>query len=174
MISDTEPSVSMIVAMAENRVIGRDNKLPWYLPGDLKYFKATTLGKPIIMGRKTYQSIGRPLPGRANIVVSRNSSFEAQGVKVVASLDQALKLASDIAFIDGVGEVVVIGGAQLYAEALPRIDRLYLTLVHAEVQGDAYFPDFSFARWQQVSREDFDASGPNPYNYSFIVYDALK
>ena len=133
MTDELTPSVAMIVAMAENRVIGRDNKLPWYLPNDLKYFKTTTLGKPIIMGRKTYESIGKPLPGRANIVVSRNPEYSAEGVRVVGSLEQALQLATDIAFIDGATELVVIGGAQLYAEALGRVDRIYLTQVHAQL-----------------------------------------
>ena len=161
----------MIVAMAENRVIGRDNKLPWYLPNDLKYFKQVTMGKPILMGRKTYESIGKPLPGRTNIVITRNTSWQAEGVKVVHSLDEALTLARSIAEIDGQQELMVIGGDQIYQSALPQADRLYLTEVHAEVEGDAYFAEFDRDRWQEVGRERFEAEGPNPYDYSFVVLD---
>ena len=163
-------SISMIVAMADNRVIGRKNQLPWHLPHDLKYFKATTMGKPIIMGRKTYESIGRPLPGRSNIVVTTNPDFRAEGVKVVHNIDQALEVAEGVAVVDGAQEIMVIGGAQLYAEMLPRTQRLYLTQVHADIEGDAMFPELDWAQWQQLEREDYLAEGSNPYNYSFIVY----
>ncbi len=165
--------VSLIVAMAENRVIGRNNNLPWYLPNDLKYFKQATMGKPIIMGRKTYDSIGKPLPGRPNIVITRNTEFSAEGVTVVNSLSDALDQAEDLAFINGAEEVMVIGGAQIYIEALNKADRLYLTEVHAEVEGDAHFPEFNQGDWQEQAREDFEAEGPNPYNYSFVVYDKI-
>jgi dihydrofolate reductase len=160
----------MIVAMAENRVIGRDNQLPWHLPNDLKYFKATTMGKPIVMGRKTYESIGRPLPGRVNIVVTTNRAFMADGVKVVHGVDEALSLAGSIADKAGVDEIMVIGGAQLYADLLPKVERLYLTLVHAEVAGDALFPELDFSQWSQLAREDFNGGGANPFDYSFITY----
>lgn len=165
-----EPVISLIVAMASNGVIGRNNQLPWYLPNDLKYFKAATMGKPIVMGRKTFESIGKPLPGRANIVVTTNKDFIADGVKVVHSPEQALRLGRDIAFVDGVDEVMVIGGAELYRELLPRAGRLYLTEVHAEVEGDAWFPELDRNQWQEQEREDFQAEGPNPYDYSFVVY----
>ncbi len=163
-------TVAMIVAMANNRVIGRNNQLPWHLPNDLKYFKATTMGKPIIMGRKTYESIGKPLPGRANIVVSRNQNFSAEGVQVVYSVTEALELAESIAIADGAEEVMLIGGAQLYLEALPRIHRLYLTQVHADVEGDALFPELDWSQWRERGREDFSAEGANPYAYSFVVF----
>lgn len=165
--------LAMIVAMAENRVIGRDNKLPWYLPNDLKYFKQVSMGKPILMGRKTYDSIGKPLPGRTNIVITRNPEWQAEGVKVVHSLEQALALAESIAEIDGAEELMVIGGDQIYQSALPRCDRLYLTEVHAEVEGDAYFPDFDREQFKELARERFEAEGPNPYAYSFVVLERL-
>jgi len=163
--------LSMIVALAQNRVIGRDNKLPWYLPNDLKYFKQVTMGKPILMGRKTFESIGKPLPGRTNIVVTRNEQWQHDGVKVVHSLEEALTLAESIAEIDGQTELMVIGGDQIYRSALASADRLYLTEVHAEVEGDAYFPEIDRDQWHEVGREDFSAEGPNPYDYSFVVLD---
>jgi dihydrofolate reductase len=172
-IAEKESSMrkSMIVAMAQNRVIGRNNKLPWYLPNDLKYFKQVTMGLPIVMGRKTYESIGKPLPGRTNIVVTRNESWSMDGVKVVHSLEQAFELAASIAEIDGRDEVMIIGGDQIYQSALPLVDRIYLTEVHAEVEGDAYFPDFDRDHWNVVGCEDFAAEDPNPYDYSFVVLD---
>lgn len=165
----SEVVVAMIVAMSENRVIGRNNQLPWYLPNDLKYFKAVTMGKPVIMGRKTFESIGRPLPGRANIVVTRNPDWSAEGVRVAHSPQAALQLARDIALVDGVKEVMVIGGAELYADLLPLADRLYITRVHARVEGDALFPQLNENEWRESAREDFLAEGPNPYDYSFVV-----
>jgi dihydrofolate reductase len=163
--------ISMIVAMAENLVIGRENKLPWYLPNDLKYFKQVTMGKPILMGRKTYESIGRPLPGRTNIVMTRSQDWSADGVKVVHSVDEALALATAIAEIDGQEELMVIGGDQIYRAALPKSDRLYLTEVHETVDGDAYFPSIDRSQWTELSRERFAAEGPNPYDYSFVVLE---
>lgn len=165
--------IAMIVAMSENRVIGRDNQLPWHLPNDLKYFRATTMGKPVIMGRKTFESIGRPLPGRANIVVTRNPGWSADGVQVASDPEAALELAQDIALVDGVDEVMVIGGAELYTALLARADRLYITRVHAPVEGDAVFPPFEKMGWEEVSREDFRAESPNPYDYSFVVYQRV-
>lgn len=166
--------VAMIVAQAQNRVIGRDNKLPWYLPGDLKYFKQATLGKPIVMGRKTFDSIGKPLPGRLNIVITRDQRYQSDGVKVVHSLQEAIELAESQALIDGAEELMIIGGEQIYAQALSLAERLYITQVHAEVEGDAHFPVFDPADWQELGREDFSAEGPNPYDYSFIVYQRIS
>ena len=163
--------LAVIVAAAENGVIGRNNALPWHLPDDLRYFKRRTLGKPIVMGRKTYESIGRPLPGRTNIVITRNPGFVAAGVKVVSSLDEALRLAGDIAVIDGAEELVVIGGAEIYREAMPQADRLYLTEVHAVIEGDAVLPEIDWAQWREVGRERHAAEDPNPYDYSFVVYE---
>jgi dihydrofolate reductase len=165
--------LAMIAAQSQNRVIGNNNKLPWYLPEDLKYFKRVTLGKPIIMGRKTFESIGRPLPGRTNIVITRNPDWthDGAGVRVVHSLQQAIELAESLALVNGFEESLVIGGAEIYALALPQADRLYLTQVHAEVQGDAHFPPLDPAQWREMAREDFSAIEPNPYDYSFIVLD---
>lgn len=165
--------LALIWAMSRNRVIGRNNALPWYLPEDLKYFKRVTMGKPVIMGRKTWESIGRPLPGRTNIIVTRNTDFEAEGAKVVHSLDEAIGMAENIALINGNEEAVVMGGAEIYRQALPRADRLYLTQVHADVEGDAFFPEFDIERWHELGREDFSASGPNPYDYSFVALERL-
>ncbi len=161
--------LALIWAMSRNRTIGRNNALPWHLSEDLKYFKRITMGKPIIMGRKTFQSIGRPLPGRSNIVITRDPDFSAEGVKVVHSLEQAIAVAESIGLIDGSEEAVVIGGEQIYALALPLAQRLYMTQVHAEVEGDAHFPEFDLTQWEEQGREDHAASGPNPFDYSFVV-----
>lgn len=166
--------LAVMVAAAENGVIGSNNALPWHLPEDLRYFKRVTLGKPVVMGRKTFESIGRPLPGRTNIVITRNPDFHAEGVKVVASLDEALDLAGDIALIDGALELVVIGGAEIYGLAIPRADRLYITEVHAEVSGDTHLPQINWTEWREVSRERHPGVAPNPYDYSFVVYDRAR
>ena len=134
--------LAIIVAQAKNRVIGINNKLPWHLPEDLRYFKQVTMAKPIIMGRITFESIGRPLPGRTNIVISRQENYAPANVKVVSSLEDAIDLAESICLIDGAEEAMVIGGAQIYAQALEKADRLYLTEVDAEIEGDAWFPEF--------------------------------
>ncbi|EAR61100.1 type 3 dihydrofolate reductase [Neptuniibacter caesariensis] len=164
-------NLAIIVAQAKNRVIGINNKLPWHLPEDLRYFKQVTMGKPIIMGRNTYESIGRPLPGRTNIVITRQNDYAPEGVRVVNSLEEAVELAESIALINGIDEAMVIGGAQIYEQALASAQRLYLTEVDAEIDGDAWFPEFERQEWSEVGREDFSAEGPNPYNYSFIVLD---
>lgn len=165
--------LALIVAMAENRVIGVNNNLPWYLPEDLKYFKSVTMGKPIIMGRKTFESIGKPLPGRTNIVISRNTELESDGCSVVSTLEDAIQLSESISLIEGVSEAIVIGGAQIYSLALPLVERIYLTEVHAEVAGDTRFPEFERKDWQEIGRETFYAEGDNPYDYSFVVLDRL-
>lgn len=165
--------LAIIVAQDKNRAIGINNKLPWHLPEDLRYFKRVTMGKPIIMGRNTFESIGRPLPGRVNIVVSRQEDYAPEGVKVVGSLEAAAELAESICLIDGVDEAMIIGGSQIYAQAINNADRLYLTEVDAEINGDAWFPEFDRSAWSELGREDFLAEGPNPYNYSFIVLDKI-
>lgn len=161
----------MMVAKASNDVIGRDNKLPWYLPNDLKYFKRVTFGKPVIMGRKTWESLKGPLPGRTNIVITRQADYVAEGAKVVTTLEEAVAMAENVAFIDGQEEAVIMGGAEIYKLALPAADRLYLTEVHAEVDGDTFFPEYDKSEWNEIGREDFAAEGPNPYDYSFVVYE---
>lgn len=163
--------LAIIVAAAENGVIGRNNALPWHLPGDLQYFKRVTMGKPIVMGRKTFESIGRPLPGRTNVVISRDPEYSAEGVRVVGSLDTALRMAQDIALIDGAEELVVIGGAEIYRDALPLARRLYLTEVHAVIDGDAHLPDIDWGHWREIRRERHAAEGNNPYDYSFVVFE---
>jgi dihydrofolate reductase len=160
--------ISLVAALSRNQVIGRDNALPWHLPADLKRFKAITLGKPIIMGRKTYDSIGRPLPGRQNIVISRNPDFKADGVTVVESLDAAVEAAADAP------EVMVIGGANVYYQFLPRADRLYLTVVHTQINdGDAFFPAYNRREWRLTREETHPADASNPYPYSFMTWQRI-
>lgn len=160
---------TIIVAMAENRVIGKDNDLPWRLSGDLKRFKAITMGKPIIMGRKTYDSIGRPLPGRTNIVITRNADWQAEGCKVAQNLEDAFSLAAS----EGAAEAMIIGGAEIYKQALPLVDRLELTLVRARVEGDAFFPEVDSANWKEVAREQGgEATAENPA-YDFVTLDRV-
>lgn len=160
--------ISLIVAMDRNRLIGRGNALPWRLPADLQHFKAVTLGKPIVMGRKTYESIGRPLPGRHNIVISRNPAFSAPGCTVVPSVDAALAAAGEVA------EVMVIGGAQLYAETLPRAQRIYLTRIDAGFDGDAWFPALDADVWQECQRAEHVPDDKNPYPYTFLVLERVS
>ena len=157
--------VSLIVAMAGNRVIGRKNRLPWRLPADLQRFKALTMGKPIVMGRKTWESIGRPLPGRTNIVVTRDVGYQAEGCVVVHSVDQALEVAA------GTDEVMVIGGANLYKQLLDRADRLYLTHVMADIEGDTWFPEFDIAQWKELERESHSSDEKNEFDYEFVTLE---
>ncbi len=162
--------IALVAAIAENNVVGKDNQMPWYLPEDLKHFKQLTLGKPIIMGRLTYESIGKPLPGRTNIVVSRQKKYQPTGVEVAASLADALSLAESIAQADGLDELMVIGGAQIYIEALPLADTLYLTEIHKVIEGDAYFPEVEWRRWEESDRQDFRGNSPESLDYSFVTY----
>lgn len=162
-------TVALIVAVAENGVIGRDGGLPWRLSGDLRYFKSVTMGKPIIMGRKTFDSIGRPLPGRPNIVISGNPGFTAEGVDVFGGLEDAVAHAEEMA----AGEVMVIGGAGLYAAALDIADRIYLTEVHAAVDGDVTFPPFDRDGWTETSRTRESAGAKDDHDHSFVVLDRI-
>lgn len=161
--------------MSENRIIGVNNQLPWHLPEDLKYFKRITMGHPIIMGRKTFESIGRPLPGRTNIVVTRQLAWSATGVITASGIEEALQKAETQADIDGVKEAFIIGGEELFRQTLHKVNRLYLTQVHAHIEGDAWFPEFDRDQWQEVERADYSPgqnNSPdqtNPYAYSFIV-----
>ncbi len=164
--------ISLIVAVSRNGVIGLDNQLPWHLPEDLKYFKSVTMGKPIIMGRKTFDSIGRPLPGRTNIVITRDSSWQAEGVEVAQTLVQAMTLAKLACARADVDEAMVIGGEQIYRMTLPAADRLYLTEVQAEVQGDAFFPEFDTQEWHQVSEQLPEVTDTHPYR--FVVLERIK
>ena len=159
----------LIAALAQNRVIGRDNQLPWHLPADLKHFKALTLGKPIIMGRKTWDSLGRPLPGRLNLVISRQPGLSLEGAEVFASLDAALQRAQAWALAQGVDELMLIGGAQLYGQALQQADRLYLTRVELSPEGDAWFPEFDTSVWQCTADEAHEATEQTPA-YAFETW----
>ncbi|WP_439107702.1 dihydrofolate reductase [Congregibacter sp.] len=161
--------IALIVAAADNNVIGRNNALPWDLPQDLAHFKRTTMGKPILMGRLTFESIGRPLPGRTNIVISRNLDYAAEGVRCVDSLDSAIELAEDVALIDGSDELMIIGGSQIYALALPRASRIYLTRVHLEPSGDAFLPDIDWSQWDEVARQESPPEGEVPA-HTFLEY----
>jgi len=163
------PRVSLIVAMSENRVIGVANGLPWHLPAELRHFRALTMGHPIIMGRRTHESIGRVLPGRRNIVVTRNRQYASNGVEVTHSLTEAIERCSDTS------EVFVIGGAELYNETIDKADRIYLTLVHTSIEGgDTYFPEVSSAAWRETERTPSPADENNPVACEFIVYERVK
>jgi len=164
--------LSIIAAVAQNDVIGRDNALPWRLPSDLKRFKAITMGKPLVMGRKTFESIGRPLPGRTNIVVSRRAAAPLPGVVAAASLAEALEAARRQAAADGVDEIFVIGGAALYREALPLADRLYITEVKAAPTGDVvFFPAIDRGRWREQAREAVGRGAGDSESSAFVVYE---
>lgn len=156
--------LSLIAAMDENRLIGSNNELPWHLPADLAFFKRTTMGKPILMGRKTFESIGRALPGRRNIVITGNPDFEASGCDVVDSIEAGMSLASDE------DEIMLIGGASLYAQTIAYATRLYITRIHHNFEGDTWFPEFDLREWTEENREDFDADHSNPHSYSFIKF----
>ncbi|WP_461535753.1 dihydrofolate reductase [Spongorhabdus nitratireducens] len=163
--------IAMIAAVAENNAIGINNKMPWYLPGDLRYFKAVTMGKPIIMGRNTFESLKKPLPGRTNIVITRNPDYSHDGIRVVHNTEEALSLAEDIALVNGNEEIMVIGGGQIYKELLPKADRLYLTKVAHSFEADAYFPEFDESEWTEVARDDHQTDDEPALKYSYIVLD---
>ena len=158
--------ISAICAMSENHVIGKNNQLPWHLPADLAHFKKITWGKPILMGRKTYESIGRPLPGRCNVIITSNNDYQAAGCIIVHSIEQALEATKEN------DEIFIIGGALLYQKTLPLIQRLYVTLIHQHIEGDTFFPELKQEEWQEVERMDHDADS-NSFSYSFIVLDRI-
>jgi len=163
---NADVKLSLIVAMAENRTIGRNNELPWRLSEDLKYFKSVTMGKPIVMGRKTFDSIGKPLPGRLNIVITRNTDWQHPGVKAASSLQQAVAIAVEENPQDR--EVMVIGGEEIYRTALGQADRLYITRVQAKVEGDAFFPEYNESEWQEVSRQQPELQSETPYFFQVL------
>ena len=171
--------LALIAAVADNNVIGINNKMPWYLPGDLRHFKAVTMGKPIIMGRKTFDSLGNPLPGRANIVITRDKDWRHEGVHVVHSLDDAIALAETLiptevpGLINNNTEIMVIGGEQIYREAIDRADRLYLTRVYQSFDGDAFFPEIDLQQWREVYRKDASSEDGQPLRYSYLVLDRV-
>lgn len=167
---DSLVPVAMIVAMAKNRVIGVDGKLPWYLPEDLKFFKRITQAKPLVMGRKTFTSIGKALPNRLNVVVTRNADFSHESVRVCHDLPAALALADQHATIEAAEEIMVMGGGEIYRQALPFAQRLYITEVDIEVEGDATFPAIDHQAWREVQRVAGQPAEGQP-SYDFVVYE---
>ena len=167
-------AIAFVVAAAQNGVIGRDGQLPWRLPSDLKRFRQLTLGKPVIMGRKTYQSIGKPLDGRDNIVLSRQSDFRASGVAVVGEIGQAIQLGRRLAAARGVHEVAIIGGAEVFRAALAEADRIYLTCVHGAPEGETRLPALDPEAWQETAREPMPKGANDQYPADFIVLDRKK
>lgn len=161
--------ISLIVAMDENRLIGKDNQLPWHLPQDLAYFKRMTMNHKIVMGRKTYESIGKPLPGRENIIITRDSSYTKDGCKVLHSIDDILELskATD-------ENVFVIGGAEIFKEILPYSDKLYMTHIHHEFEGDTFFSQLNDSEWETISVESGMRDVKNPYEFDFVVYQKIN
>jgi len=159
--------ISFIVAVSENNVIGKANKLPWHLPTDMKYFKNVTWAMPVIMGRKSYEALGEPLKGRTNIVVTRDKNWKANGVQTVSSVDQAITLAAQT----DAREIFVIGGGEIFHAALPSADRIYLTLVHGTFVGDAHFPELKQDEWKLVSNLDCEPDEKNAYALSFQVWE---
>ena len=156
--------ISMIAAMANDRIIGKDNQMPWHLPADFNWFKRCTMGKPVVMGRKTYESIGRPLPGRQNIVISRDSNLSIDGVDVVTSIEQALEVAGNVE------EVMIIGGGSIYEACLPKANRLYVTYIDAQIEGDTQFPDWGDG-WRESAQENYSADEKNAYDMRFVVLE---
>lgn len=159
------PRISAIFAMSENRVIGKENKIPWYLPADFKHFKTITLGHPIIMGRKTFESIGKPLANRTNIIITRDKNYKADGCTIVNSLEDALMLATSI----DQEEVFIIGGAEIYKQAMDNLDCVYLTIVHANIDGDTFLPELPSGEWKEIEKEVHRRDEKNMYDYSFLT-----
>lgn len=157
--------ISLIAAMGRNRVIGQNNTLPWRLPADMRHFRRVTLGKPVLMGRKTFESLGRPLAGRTNIIITRDTTYAAPDCRVVHSVDEALMAAS------GSDEIMVLGGADIFAQFLPHAARLYLTCVHGDFDGDAFFPPYDPDAWVETVRTEQAADAENPYACSFLTLE---
>ena len=164
------PRICLIVAQGLNRVIGHNNEMPWHIPEDLQYFKRTTLGKPVIMGRKTFESIGRPLPQRPNIVITRQQDWQAEGVEVAHSIDQAIEMAKELGDFE---EIMVIGGAEIYRQSLPMADRLYITQVQAAFEGDAFFPEYTLDEWRRTHCDD-ETSKMGISSRSKLTYEILS
>ncbi len=164
----TGPKISLVCAMANNRVIGKDNGMPWHLPADLKHFKRVTMDKPIVMGRKTYESIGRPLPGRRNVVISRNPNFQAQGCDIVDSIESALTL------LDKNAEIMIIGGGYLYSQVIEKANILHLSFIDLDVDGDTFFPEFENLDLTEVSRETYLKDENNAHDVQFVTYNVTR
>lgn len=163
------PVLSAIAAQGENRVIGKDNKMPWHLPADLKHFKTITSGHPVLMGRKTFESIGKPLPNRTNIIMTRDSNYSAPDCIIVNNVETAVSMANELEM----DEIFIIGGAEIYRQLLPQIQRVYLTIIHHAFEGDAFFPELNKNEWHEISREKHLADDKNPYDYSFVVLERV-
>lgn len=161
--------LSAIVAISNNNVIGKDNELPWYLPADLKYFKKITINHPVIMGRKSYEAIGQPLPKRTNIVLTQDPYYLSSNILIAHSIEEALALAYDLES----DEVFVIGGAMIYEICLPLLDRLYITEIHADFDGDTFFPDWNREEWNLISEEHHSSDKKNEFDYSFKIYERI-
>ena len=159
--------VSIIVAMDRNRVIGKNDNLPWHISSDLQNFKKITMGNPIVMGRKTHESIGRPLPGRENIILTRDRNYQVEGCIVLQSLDDVFEHCKDT------DEIMITGGSEIYQQSLEYASRLYLTEVHTEVEGDTFFPEFDRSEWKEISRENFKADEKNEFDYSFVILERI-
>ena len=159
--------LSLIVATSENNVIGKDNKLPWCLPSDLRYFKNQTWGMPVLMGRKTFESLGKPLPGRKSIVITHNKEWSSKGVSVVNSLDRAIQKATEF----GAKEIFVIGGAEIFKASILKADRIYLTRIHHQFEGDVFFPKFDEKAWQLTRNIFYQADGKNPWDHTFQIWE---
>lgn len=170
----SQPAVALVAAVAENGVIGRDGQLPWRIPSDLKTFRRLTMGKPIIMGRRTYQSLGKPLDGRDNIVVTGDPQFGAAGIYVVRGIEEALSLGRTLAKARGVAEVMVVGGAQIYRAAMPHVERLYLTEVHAEPEGDTILPSIVAAEWREASREPLPRDPRDQFGCTLRIFERVR
>ncbi|MFU8896085.1 MAG: dihydrofolate reductase [Gammaproteobacteria bacterium] len=166
----TQPEITLVAAVADNGVIGAEGGMPWHLPADLAHFKKLTMGKPVLMGRLTFDSIGKPLPGRLNLVLTRDSTWQAEGVRPVARLKEALRVAGQA----GASELMVIGGAEVYRQALPHAARIYLTRVHAEPWGDTLFPEFDLDEWQEVGRREQLSDERNAWDLTFVVLERRK
>lgn len=161
-------TLSIIVALSENNVVGINNQLPWHLSADLKRVKTLTMGHHLIMGRKTHESIGKPLPGRTNVIITRNKNYKAEGCIVVSSLQEALETSK------GDSEVFIFGGGEIFREALPLVQKIYMTRVHHHVDGDTHFPQLNTSDWKEISRQDFEADEKNNFSYSFIELEKTK
>ncbi len=162
--------IALIVAISKNYVIGKDNQLIWNLSADLKHFRKTTKGHVVVMGRKTYESIGRPLPKRVNIVVTRDKDYKAEGCEIVHSLREAVETPDRASLQDNNKKIFIIGGGNIYKQSMEMVDTLYITHVHTEIDGDAFFPEIDMNVWKEVEREDYKADEENEYDYSFVVY----
>ncbi|HAT87524.1 dihydrofolate reductase [Cohaesibacter gelatinilyticus] len=168
---NSQPKIVFHFAVADNGVIGKDNDMPWHVSSDLKRFKALTMGKPLLMGRRTFESIGRPLPGRANVVITRDETFSAKGILIASSIENAMEICEQDADVKGVDEIAVIGGGSIYKALWDRADRLYVTHVHAEPEGDTFVPDIDEQVWKQISKDETMQGERDSAPMTFAIYE---